>query len=144
MGHQLIHNPDLSPRHIGSPTWTFALSAHEEITSVVPSVKGPIASAGKVLGDRSTLYKYLNPHLTAVTTATSQAPIICGVHLVDTVKGTLVYHATVPPSVGKCDVKVTLTENWLVYSYYDDAHKGQMVVSVELYEGQGVDDKTQR
>ena len=59
-------------------------------------------------------------------------------------KGTLIYHASVPPSTGMCDVKVTLTENWLVYSYYDDAYKGQMVVSAELYEGLGVDDKTQR
>lgn len=68
----------------------------------------------------------------------------CGLYLVDTVKGTLIYHTSITPSVGVCDVKVTLTENWLVYSYYDDAHKSQMVVSVELYEGLGVDDKTRR
>ena len=61
------------------------------------------------------------------------------------------YHATLPASsVGMCDVHAALTENWLVYHYYDeriqgkDGAKGWRIVSVELYEGDGIDDKTKR
>ena len=46
-----------------------------------------------------------------------------------------------------CDVRVSLTENWLVYHYYDEGAggetKGWRTVSVELYEGL-VDQKTGR
>ena len=49
-------------------------------------------------------------------------------------------------------MKAALIENWLVYHYYDgnvasgdtQGSKGYRVVSVELYEGKGVDDKTRR
>ena len=73
----------------------------------------------------------------------------CAIYLVDGAKGTIVYHAVLPSVDGACDVKATLVENWLVYHYYDNeagpGHaKGYRVVSVELYEGHGVDEKTRR
>ena len=46
--------------------------------------------------------------------------------------------------------KATFTENWLVYHYYDDEYqgpgqtKGYKMVTVELYEGKQVDEKTKR
>ena len=75
---------------------------------------------------------------------------MCGVYLIDGSKGTIVYHAVVPAQQGGCNVKATLAENWLVYTYYDDdtasdaQAKGYRVVSVELYEGNQVNDKTKR
>lgn len=113
----------------------------------------PVASLGKVLGDRSTLYKYLNPHLLGYITLASGdggAPPTCGVYLVDGAKGTIVYRSTVPSAHGACDIKAVLTENWLLYMYYDEElvsaaqAKGHRAVSVELYEGAGVNDKTRR
>jgi ER membrane protein complex subunit 1 len=44
----------------------------------------------------------------------------CGIYILDTVKGSVVYHASVPAAGGACDVQATLTENWLVYHYFDD------------------------
>jgi hypothetical protein len=61
-----------------------------------------------------------------------------------------VYHASVPAAGGACDVQATLTENWLVYHYFDDEppavgqSKGYRVISVEFYEGNGPDDKIRR
>lgn len=108
---------------------------------------------GKVLGNRTTLYKYLNPNVALVLTAppaiTSNPPH-CGVYLVDSVKGSVVYQATLPTDGGSCNVKAAFTENWLVYHYYDSEYqgsgqaKGYRMVSVELYEGKQVDDKTRR
>jgi hypothetical protein len=72
---------------------------------------------------------------------------------VDNAKGTVVYHAEVPANHGTCDVKAMLVENWLVYHYYESEFvergnvkgtKGYRIVTVELYEGKGVDDKIQR
>ena len=68
----------------------------------------PIASLGKVLADRSTLYKYLNPHVVGYVTEEpfyvpkddpSDDPSIvsrfCGVYLVDGAKGTIIYHSKI-------------------------------------------------
>lgn len=69
----------------------------------------------------------------------------------DSAKGTVVYRATLPAVDGiSCDVRATLAENWLVYHYYDDEFsgegktKGWRVISVELYEGKEIDEKTMR
>ncbi|KAL0573048.1 hypothetical protein V5O48_008907 [Marasmius crinis-equi] len=158
VGHQFLQDSDTAV-----PTWTFSLPDGEDIQSIIPPTRGSIASLGKVLGNRTTLYKYLNEHLFVVLTAPhSQSQSFgsttrtsgCGIYLVDGVKGSTVYHASVPTSTGGtgggCDVKAVLTENWLVYHYFDEDYqgagpgqtKGYRMVSVELYEGQGVDDKT--
>ena len=73
----------------------------------------------------------------------------CAVYLIDGAKGTIVYHAVLPSVRGDCDVKATLVENWLVYHYYDgevgpNQAKSYRVVSVELYERNGIDDKRRR
>lgn len=134
------------------PTWALSLPPGEELKTLLPPAsRGPIASLGKVLGDRTTLYKYLNPRLfIALTVSPSQNT--CGLYVFDSTKGTMVYQARVPANRGVCDVKTALTENWLVYHYYESevpsgnvqGSKGYRLVTVELYEGQGVDDKTQR
>jgi hypothetical protein len=151
MGHQFILNTALSDKFIAYPTWTLSLPPEEDIQSLVPSLRGPIASIGKVLGNRTTLYKYLNPRLFAMLTASrSISPPTCAVYLIDSAKGSIIYRATLPSSAGHCDVKVSLTENWLIYHYFDGEFdsfgqaKGYRMVSVELYEGKHIDDKTKR
>lgn len=148
-GFQILPTPDTFDRFETFPSWTFSVPQSEVVNSVVRTPKGPIASLGKVLGNRTTLYKYLNPHLFAVTTVPKSPAGSCSVYLVDGVKGSVVYHVAVP-SKGPCSIKAVLTENWLVYSYYDNEHvgvgqsKGHQVVSVEIYEGRVVDEKTRR
>ena len=130
-------------------TWAFSFSSGEKILSIIPRPSGPVASLGKVLGNRTTLYKYLNPHLFAVTTV---SPTTCGVYVFDASKGNIVYHASITASQGKgrCDLHATFVENWLVYVYWDEDYqwvgqtKGHKLVTVELYEGSMPDDKTRR
>ncbi|KAG2355552.1 hypothetical protein BDR07DRAFT_1613621 [Suillus spraguei] len=147
LGHQLGLNHELSQFLVAYPTWTLSLPQKEEIHAVIPNTRGPIASIGKVLGNRKTLYKYLNPHLTLVLTSFLPSST-CGIYVLDVVKGSVIYHASVPAAGGVCDVQATLTENWLVYYYFDDEFsgtgqsKGYRVVSVEFYEGDGPDDKS--
>jgi len=119
----------------------------ELVHSIIRAPNYPIASFGKVLGNRTTLYKYLNQHLFAVTTVPrSPASGSCSIYLLDGIKGSIIYHAVV--SDKGCSIEAVLTENWLVYSYYDNEYagvgqsKGHRVISVELYEGNGIDEKT--
>ncbi|OBZ74558.1 ER membrane protein complex subunit 1 [Grifola frondosa] len=152
-GHQLSPEVEFTGRHVAYPMWTLSFPATEDIRAVIPRPYEPVASLGKVLGNRTTLYKYLNPNLVAVITGPSAAlpasqSASCAIYLVDGSKGTIIYHAVLPSMGGACDVKAVLTENWLVYHYYDDETTGvdqaksYRIVSVELYEGSGVDDKT--
>ncbi len=146
-GHQ-FGNAEVG-RPTAFATWASSLPAGEEILSVIPRPSGPVASLGKVLGNRTTLYKYLNPHLFAVTTA---SPDACGVYVIDAAKGSIVYHVSIATRQGGvgCDLHATLVENWLVYVYWEDEYqwvgqtKGRRLVSVELYEGSKPDDKTRR
>jgi hypothetical protein len=164
LGHQLGLNDELSTFHVAYPTWRISLADGEEVLEIIRSSHkgGQIASIGKVKGDRSTLYKYLNPHLSVVVTSSigrsprlpsftssSRGTGTCGVYVLDTVKGTMLYHASLPAAEGKCDVRAALEENWLVYSYYDDEvgvgdAKSHRVISVEMYEGNKADEKIRR
>ncbi|KAI0651032.1 DUF1620-domain-containing protein [Trametes meyenii] len=151
-GHQIPPKVDFTGRHIAYPTWTLPFPPTEDIRAVFARPADPVASLGKVLGNRTTLYKYLNPNLVGVVTGPSASVPVsdratCAVYLLDGAKGTVIYHSVLPSVGGVCDVEATLVENWLVYHYYDNEDgpgqaKGYRVVSVELYEGHGVDQKT--
>ncbi|KAJ7609090.1 DUF1620-domain-containing protein [Roridomyces roridus] len=153
LGHSLKLDPELSDRHVAFRTWGLTLPPGESVKKIVkptPRPPAPIASLGKVLGNRTTLYKYLNPRMFVVLSEGSgEASIGCGVYVVDGAKGSILYSALVPAAgLGSaCDVQATLTENWLVYHYYDGEGvgpgetKGWRVVTVELYEGE-LDEKT--
>jgi ER membrane protein complex subunit 1 len=163
MGHRIMTDDHLpgSDLFVGHSTWTLSLPPSEEIKAIISRPREPVASLGKVMGNRTTLYKYLNPHIVAVLTSnpgtvpasdlsstpTSSKPS-CGVYLIDQTKGTTIYRARVPAAAGRCDVHAAFAENWLVYHYFDaeiggtDKTKAYKVVSVELYEGNGVDQKT--
>jgi hypothetical protein len=146
-GHQF--NTVEHVRGTAHATWTSSFPTGESIISVIPRPSGPIASLGKVLGNRTTLYKYLNPHLFAVTTS---SPTTCGMYIIDAAKGNIVYHASIVSSKGKgrCDLHATFVENWLVYLYWDEEYqwvgqtKGYRLVTVELHEGSKADDRMKR
>ena len=133
--NQLLTLPDLLIFH------------HESIQQLLPPAsRGPVACIGRVLGNRTTLHKYLNPRLFTVLTVSRMT--MCGLYLVDSTKGTVVY---LKGRRGR-NIKMALTESWLVYHYFEGevadrsvgGAKGCRMVRVELYEGEVVDEKTSR
>ncbi|KAF8211092.1 hypothetical protein K438DRAFT_1808794 [Mycena galopus ATCC 62051] len=151
VGHRLTLDPNLSDKYVAHRTWGLRLPPGETVKQVIKPHIGPLASLGKVLGNRTTLYKYLNPRMFVVLTKGTDAVDSpgCGVYVVDGAKGSVLYSAVVPGAGSTdCDVHATLTENWLVYHYYDGdgtregETKGWRLVTVEFYEG-GLDEKTQ-
>jgi hypothetical protein len=130
------------------PTWSLPLGRGEQVRDTADVGKGIIASYGRVLGDRTTLYKYLNPHLVAYATTTTSNSA-ASVYVVDSTSGAIVYESHLDGIDTDAAVRLELTENWLVYSYAEKAisgkaSRGHRLVSVELFEGLVPDVRTDR
>lgn len=111
-------------------TWSKAF-APGDIVSSSPATFGAISSFGRVTGDKSTLYKYLNPHLhivASITPSLSQGRIA----VIDILTGRAVYDAVVPDLIIKKGIIADMVENWLVYRWLDKS--GWKLASVDLYE----------
>ncbi len=89
-----------------------------------------------MLGDRSTLYKYLNPHASLIVTI---APKLNQAHLylLDTVTGGVLYELQLDDVDTAQPVKAHMVENWITATYaVRNADEGLSahIVTVELYE----------
>uniref|UniRef100_A0A1B6DQ56 ER membrane protein complex subunit 1 n=1 Tax=Clastoptera arizonana TaxID=38151 RepID=A0A1B6DQ56_9HEMI len=119
---------------ISTPIWEVKLN--QKITHVVGknSIE-KVHSQGRVLGDRSVLYKYINPNLIAVATQIED-PIhknVLSVYLIDAVSGSIIF-STVQKRATE-PIHIVHSENWLVYSYFSDKTRRTEVATFELYEG---------
>jgi hypothetical protein len=95
-----------------------------------------VGSPGRVRSDRSVQYKYLNPHLFVVITsghddAAGDKPFF-SVYLVDGVTGATIHHTTHRNAEGP--VNLELSENWIVYHYYNTKLRRHELVVTELYD----------
>ncbi|XP_057676107.1 ER membrane protein complex subunit 1 [Corythoichthys intestinalis] len=111
-----------------------------EVQKIV-SVKGKrpnehVHSQGRVMGDRSVLYKYLNPNLLAVvseSTDSHQERSFIGILLIDGVTGRIIHEAVQRKARGP--VHVVHSENWVVYEYWSTKSRRNEFSVIELYEG---------
>uniref|UniRef100_A0A8D8KS46 ER membrane protein complex subunit 1 n=1 Tax=Culex pipiens TaxID=7175 RepID=A0A8D8KS46_CULPI len=123
-----------------TPTWTVNLGGPGKGQQQIVAIEGKnpiehVHSQGRVLADRSVLYKYINPNLIAVAThgPDNIHKYILNVHLLDVVSGSIVFsmsHKRVRPPL-----HMVHSENWLVYTYYNDKVRRTELASLELYEG---------
>ncbi|KAI6105189.1 hypothetical protein EV401DRAFT_2078492 [Pisolithus croceorrhizus] len=162
VGHRLAFNDNVSTVQVAYPTWRIVLGPGETIWETIRNGKdvGQGLSLGKVLGDWRRLYKYLNRHLKVVLTevkgTVAQTGLedslgtMCGLYVLDSVEGTVLYRVRLPAPERRCDdVRAALVDHWLVYAYFEDGTdaggdgtKGWRIVSVEMYEGKKLDDVT--
>ncbi|KAI9879257.1 MAG: hypothetical protein M1830_009117 [Pleopsidium flavum] len=123
--------------------WEFVPAAGERILSAVGRPRhDPVASLGKVLGDRSVMYKYLNPNLLLIT-AVSDSSATATFYLVDSISGEILYSTSHTGVDTTRSITSTISENWFTYSLWGDvsdsstAHsssKGYHLVLAELFE----------
>ncbi|KAK7093213.1 ER membrane protein complex subunit 1-like [Littorina saxatilis] len=137
----------LTPRGqelVAENVWNIDLQGNQQkVTGVyVKRSNEHVHSQGRVLGDRSVLYKYLNPNLVVVigegeeasASTVSKGPSgFFNVYLVDAVTGHIVFHENHKRTRGP--VSVVHSENWVVYSFYSEKHRRCEVAVLELYEG---------
>lgn len=124
-------------------TWSFQPPAGQKIVKVVSKpAHDPIASIGRVLGDRTVLYKYLNPNVILVT-AVSDESSTASFSLLDTVSGDILYSASHEGVDTKKPIASVFTENWFAYSLWSDeistttslhGSKGYQLIVTDLYE----------
>ena len=120
------------------PLWTFNVPAGELILSVQSRpLEDPVASIGRMLGDRRVLYKYLNANMAFIMTSHDSLGIL-SVYLIDSVSGNILYtsrHKNVDTSR---PITSTLSENWIAYSFTANQPssdlKGPLLVVADLYE----------
>jgi hypothetical protein len=126
--------------------WTFTPPPGERIVSYnARPVTDPVASIGKVLGDRRVLYKYLNPNLVLVI-AVADSNRRASVYLLDSASGQLlntVAHYGIDVSR---PIPATVSENWFSYSMTLDSNssttaRGYQLVVSELFESPLPDDR---
>ncbi|KAK6594649.1 DUF1620 domain containing protein [Botrytis cinerea] len=124
-------------------TWSFQPPSGQRIVEVVSKpAHDPVASIGRVLGDRTVMYKYLNPN-TVLVTAVSDESSIASFYLLDTVSGDVLYSANHEGVDTKKPIASVFTENWFAYSLWSDelstttslhGSKGYQLIVTDLYE----------
>lgn len=135
----------IHPVH-GASGWTVGQSVHKTwtikpfkgaqiVNAVSRPVHDPVASIGKVLGDRSVLYKYLSPNLALLTAISSSTLTI---YLIDAITGTILHTSTHEGIEPGSTIPSTMSENWFAYSFTSrhpstSAITTQIIIS-ELYE----------
>lgn len=137
-----LQDGELEATKVGSAAkgalWHFIPSAGERILSLVPRpINDPVASIGKVLGDRRVLYKYLSPNLALLATANDETRT-ASFYVLDTISGATLY-ADVHNDVDlSAPIPSIMSENWFAYSYTaeasDDIPKGTYLVVGEMFE----------
>ncbi|KAL7906465.1 hypothetical protein GGI35DRAFT_482623 [Trichoderma velutinum] len=130
--------------------WQLQLLPGQKIASIAKfPAHDPIASIGRVLGDRSVNYKYLNPNVIVIAAIDSAASAL-SVHLLDTVTGQLLVSQVHDGVDGDKDISCTLSENWYSCAFFgqytlDDGTdrdiKGYQVVVSDLYESPSANDR---
>lgn len=130
--------------------WTFSAPGSQRIVDIATrSSHDPVASIGRVLGDRTVKYKYLNPN-TAVVATVDDAASTLTTYLLDTVSGQILYATTQEGVDTSKPADCAISENWFVCSFFgqyelrDNAAqslKGYQLVVSDLYESDRANDR---
>ncbi|KAK7433304.1 hypothetical protein QQZ08_000243 [Neonectria magnoliae] len=130
--------------------WQLQLFPGQKIVDIAtPAAHDPVASIGRVLGDRTVNYKYLNAN-TMVVSAINEADSSLLVQLVDTVSGQVLVSQSYAGVDSTKDISCALAENWYACSFFGQytmsdgsnrAIKGYQVIISDLYESSSPDDR---
>lgn len=130
----------------GQLSWQFVPKSSDRIHSVTASLADePVASIGKVLGDRRVLYKYQNPNLILVITANDEIGVIT-THLIDGISGAVLHASDLDGVDTSRPIATVVSENWFAHSFTTDTideavSKGYQLVVAELYESELPNDR---
>lgn len=128
------------------PVWSFTPAGRERIVGYTARpIRDPVASIGRVLGDRRVLYKYLNPNLVLVTAVVESART-ASIYLLDSASGQLLHTMSHDDVDTSRPIPSTISENWFTYSLTIDGgssapSRGYQLVVSDLYESPLPDDR---
>ena len=117
------------------PVWSLESPGAKIIHVRTRAMDEKVHSAGRVMDDRSVLFKYMNPNLALVVAEgqDSASKAFITIQVVDLVTGKIFFAAThkkvSPP------FHAVLSENWAIYTFFNEKARRTELVSLELYEG---------
>lgn len=130
--------------------WSYQAQPGQKIVQIAkPPAHNPIASIGRVLGDRGVSYKYLNPN-TIVVALTNEVTSSLSIQLVDTVSGQILASQAYAGVDANKPISCTMAENWYACSFFGQFTlndgtkrdiKGYQVVVSDLYESAATNDR---
>jgi hypothetical protein len=113
-GVQGASTPGSGQNPIQQSVWEFAPAAEDRLVEhVTRPLHDPVASIGRVLGDRSVLYKYLNPNLLLIT-AVNDALSTATFTLLNSVSGTTLHVQILHNVDTKSTITSVISENFFV------------------------------
>lgn len=117
------------------PTWERSLKSNEYIAGHSIREDGASASLGVILGNRTVLYKYLNPNVAAYLVANEIDKSIY-LDVIDTITGQSLYSTRHNEKVDlNSPINIVVGEHWCVYSYFSlEPIPEQKIAVVEFYE----------
>lgn len=117
------------------PMWNVQFNPEVESIAAVASkhAKAKVNSVGETLGDRSVIYKYLNPNMLALATMSPYARGSANltIYLIDTIKGAIITKVVHTGVFGA--VHLTQSANWVVYHYRNRKAKRNEIGILELF-----------
>ena len=117
------------------PVWSFS-SANSKIIHLNPKPSEEVVhSQGRVMADRSVLFKYINPNLAFVLCEgqDSSGKTFINIYLLDLVTGRTIFSANHKRVQGP--YHAVHSENWVIYTYYNEKSRRAELGSLELFEG---------
>jgi hypothetical protein len=132
-------------------SWTFTPPKGQQIVSIATRQShDTVASIGRVLGDRTVKYKYLNPN-TLVAAALDAPARALTIYLLDTVSGQILTSARHDGVDRTKPIECAMAENWFVCTFFGQhalrdgaagqSLKGYQVVVTDLYESDEANDR---
>lgn len=130
--------------------WQFQILPGQKIVEIaMPAAHDPVASIGRVLGDRRVSYKYLNANI-LVLAVHDAATSVLSVRLIDSVSGQLLASQSYPGVDAEKPISCAVAENWYACTFFgqytlsdgtERSIKGYQVVATDLYESPEANDR---
>ena len=100
--------------------WTLTSPGAKVMQLVSKPTDQTVHSQGRVMADRSVLFKYINPNLAFVLTEGKDASLksFINIYLLDLVTGRIIFSVTHKKVNGP--YHIVHSENWAVYTYYNE------------------------
>lgn len=113
--------------------WNISLESPVEAFS---AMKINTISPGRLLGNKTALYKYLNPNMIAVGTTRRDGESnssTLSVYFIDTVSGRIVYSVNHKASSGDNGFSIVGVDNWAAYTYWSEKSHRYEMTALEFY-----------
>ena len=141
------HNGEASAWSVGQDIhslWTMRPAGGRFVYGASKRPSEPVASIGRVMGNRTVLYKYLSPNL-ALLTAVSDSSDTLSMYLVEAVSGDILQVSSHQGLDTSLPISSAVSENWFTYSFTikDPATQAptHYLISSELFESPTTNDR---